>query len=38
VSCMEGEVLAGLVCASGGTDGAKCATPGTAVTGLCVRR
>jgi hypothetical protein len=38
VSCAEGEVLVGLVCASGGTDGTKCATPGTAATGLCVRR
>jgi hypothetical protein len=35
VSCAENEVL---VCASGSTDGAKCATPGTAATGLCVRR
>jgi hypothetical protein len=37
VSCAENEVLAGLVCASGGTNGSKCATPGTAATGLCVR-
>jgi hypothetical protein len=26
------------VCAAGPTDGGKCATPGTAATGLCVRR
>jgi hypothetical protein len=38
VSCAEGEILAGLVCATGATDGAKCATPGTAAAGLCVRR
>jgi hypothetical protein len=38
VSCADGEVLAGLVCANGATDGAKCATSGTAATGLCVRR
>ena len=38
VSCGDDEVLAGFVCASGGTDGAKCATPGTAATGLCVRQ
>ena len=33
--CGDDEVL---VCASGATDGAKCATPGAAATGLCVRR
>jgi Collagen triple helix repeat (20 copies) len=38
VSCADGEVLAGLVCAIGATDGAKCATSGTAATGLCVRQ
>ena len=38
VRCGDDEVLAGFVCASGATDGAKCATPGTASTGLCVRR
>jgi hypothetical protein len=38
VGCAEGEILAGFVCASGATDGAKCATPGTAATGFCVRR
>ncbi len=34
----EPSTRAGFVCASGATDGAKCATPGTAATGLCVRR
>src|SRR5262249_21884136 len=38
VRCGDDEVLAGFVCASGATDGVKCATPGTAATGLCVRR
>jgi hypothetical protein len=38
VSCGDDEILAGFVCASGATDGAKCATPGTAATGLCLRR
>jgi Collagen triple helix repeat (20 copies) len=38
VRCGDDEVLAGFVCASGATDGAKCATPGAAATGLCVRR
>jgi Collagen triple helix repeat (20 copies) len=38
VTCGDDEILAGFVCASGATDGAKCATPGTAATGLCVRR
>jgi hypothetical protein len=38
VACAAGEILAGLVCASGATDGAKCSTPGTAATGLCVRQ
>jgi hypothetical protein len=38
VSCGDDEILAGFVCARGASDGAKCATPGTAATGLCVRR
>jgi hypothetical protein len=38
VACEDGEILAGIVCASGATDGTKCTTPGTAATGLCVRR
>jgi hypothetical protein len=38
VACAAGEILAGFVCASGATDGAKCSTPGTAATGLCVRQ
>jgi hypothetical protein len=38
VRCGDDEVLAGFVCASGATDGGKCAMPGTAATGLCVRR
>ena len=38
VNCVAGEILAGFVCASGATDGAKCVTPGTAATGLCVRQ
>src|SRR6266511_1758319 len=38
VRCGDDEVLAGFVCASGATEGAKCATPGAAATGLCVRR
>jgi hypothetical protein len=38
VRCGDDEVLAGFVCASGATDGARCTTPGTAATGLCVRR
>src|SRR6266508_3389214 len=37
VRCADDEVLAGLVCASGAPDGAKCATPGAAATGLCIR-
>jgi hypothetical protein len=36
VRCGDDEVLAGFVCASGATDGAKCATPGTAATGVPV--
>jgi Collagen triple helix repeat (20 copies) len=38
VNCAAGEILAGFLCASGATDGAKCVTPGTAATGLCVRQ
>src|SRR4029453_15682357 len=38
VRCEDDEVLAGFVCASGATDGAKGAPPGTAATALCVRR
>jgi hypothetical protein len=38
VRCGDDEVLAAFVCASGATDGAKCAIPGAAATGLCVRR
>jgi hypothetical protein len=26
------------LCASGATDGTKCATPGTAATGVCMRK
>ena len=36
--CADDEILVSLVCASGATDGAKCATPGTAATALCVRK
>jgi len=36
--CSDDEVLVSLVCASGATDGAKCAMPGTAATALCVRK
>lgn len=38
VSCGNDEALVSLVCASGAIDGTKCATPGTAVTGLCMRK
>jgi hypothetical protein len=31
VRCEDDEVLAGFVCASGATDGGKCATPGTGI-------
>jgi hypothetical protein len=30
--------LISLVCASGATDGTKCAIPGTAATGVCMRK
>ena len=38
VQCADAEALVSLVCASGPTDGAKCAAPDTAATGLCVRK
>jgi hypothetical protein len=38
VHCADDEILVSLVCASGATDGAKCATPGTAATLLCARK
>jgi hypothetical protein len=38
VRCGDDEALVSLVCASGAIDGTKCATPGTAVTGLCTRK
>jgi|SRR5450759_273645 hypothetical protein len=38
VACAADEALVSLVCASGATDGTKCTTPGTAATGLCMRK
>jgi hypothetical protein len=38
VRCGEDEALVSLVCANGAPDGAKCAAPETAATGLCMRR
>ena len=38
VRCGDDEALVSLVCASGAIDGTKCATPGTAVTGVCMRK
>ena len=38
VRCADDEALISLLCASGATDGTKCATPGTAATGLCMRK
>lgn len=38
VRCGDDEALVSLVCANGAPDGAKCATPETAATGLCMRR
>jgi hypothetical protein len=38
IDCAEGEVLVSLVCASGATDGTKCATAGTSATGLCMHK
>jgi|SRR5581483_1680132 len=36
VSCPDNEQLVSLLCASGATNGAKCAAPDIAATGLCV--
>src|SRR6185437_8083898 len=36
VSCADNEQLVSLLCASGATNGAKCAAPDIAATGLCV--
>jgi hypothetical protein len=38
VRCADDEALISLVCATGATDGTKCATSGTAATGLCMRK
>jgi hypothetical protein len=38
VKCGDDEALVSLVCSSGAPDGAKCATPEAAATGLCMRR
>jgi Collagen triple helix repeat (20 copies) len=38
VRCGDDEALVSLVCSSGAPDGAKCATPESAATGLCMRR
>jgi hypothetical protein len=38
VRCADDEALISLVCASGATEGTKCATSGTAATGLCMRK
>jgi hypothetical protein len=38
VRCADDEALISLLCASGATDGNKCATPGTAATGVCMRK
>src|SRR5262245_66434771 len=38
VRCGDDGALVSLVCANGAPDGAKCATPETAATGLCMRR
>jgi Collagen triple helix repeat (20 copies) len=38
VRCADDETLVSLVCATGATDGAKCAIPGTAATGLCMHK
>ena len=38
VRCEDNEALVSLVCASGATDGTKCATPGTTATGVCMRK
>jgi hypothetical protein len=38
VRCADDEALISLLCASGAIDGTKCATRGTAATGLCMRK
>jgi hypothetical protein len=38
VRCADNEIIVSLFCASGANDGAKCATPGTEATALCVRK
>ena len=38
VRCGDDEALVSLVCASGATEGTKCATPGTTATGVCMRK
>jgi hypothetical protein len=38
IRCADDEALISLVCASGATEGTKCATSGTAATGLCMRK
>jgi hypothetical protein len=38
VSCEGDEVLIAFVCATGAREGAKCAAPDAAATGVCVRR
>ena len=38
VGCADNELLVSVVCATGTTEGTKCATPGAAVTGLCMRK
>lgn len=36
VGCADNEVLVSLICASGATDGPKCAAPDSAAVGLCM--
>jgi len=38
VQCRDDETLVSLLCANGAPDGSKCASAGTAVTGLCMRK
>jgi hypothetical protein len=38
VSCGDDELMVSFVCASGATDGAKCAAPDAPATGLCIRK
>lgn len=38
VRCGDDEVLVSLLCASGATDGTKCAVPAAAATGVCMRK